>query len=75
MRYSVSPRVVDHRLLPKPSEKVSTLTPNAFATMRWPHSWTKMMTPRAKAKDRMLIRISVMGMLSGSGTPGQRVRV
>src|ERR1700688_2001776 len=33
------------RRVPKPIEKTSTRTPNARATTKWPHSWTRTITP------------------------------
>ena len=38
MPYSVSPRVVDHSVLPKPTKYLLTRTPNSLAGTRWPTS-------------------------------------
>ena len=38
--YSVSPRRVDHSVLPKPTKYFGTRTPNSFAGTMWPTSWS-----------------------------------
>ena len=60
MRYSVSPRVKPKRRVPKPIENRTTFTPSAFATRKWPSSWTKISPPRSRTIEPTFTTMSGM---------------
>src|SRR6266511_1290775 len=61
--YSVSPRLVDQRVLPKPRKKRSTFMPNSLAVAKWPPSWNRMASIKAKTNNRTPTTLSI-------GSPG-----
>src|SRR6266498_5406495 len=63
--YSVSPRLVDQRVLPKPMKKRSTFMPNSLAVAKWPPSWNRMASIKAKTNSRTPSTLSI-------GSPGDR---
>src|SRR6266487_2599975 len=77
MPYSVSPRRKDQRVVPKPRKKRSTFIPKSFAVAKWPPSWNKMASMRAKTNSRtpsrLLMRSPWCGMVLDQCT-GQAAR-
>ena len=59
-RRSVSPHLKPASRGPKPKEKMKTRIPNAFAVMKCPNSWKKIMSPSTATKAAVFVRMSMV---------------
>jgi hypothetical protein len=59
MPYSVSPRVIDHSVGPKPTKNFVALNPSSFAAMKWPASWI-MITTSSATMNRTMPRLTCL---------------